>query len=466
MAKSRSYSGLIILIVLAAAGFGAWKYFQQEGDKKPVYSTTTVTRGTISQVVTATGTLQPVTSIEVGSQVSGLVTEVLVDFNSPVKAGQLLAKIDPATYEQRLRQSQADLASTNASHTLVRLNTERTRALREKNLVSQQELDQSEAQLSQANAELLTRQASVENAKLDLARCSIVSPIDGIVIDRQTDAGKTVAASFNAPVLFIIANDLGKMQINAAIAEADIGSVANGQSVNFTVDAFPNRQFRGHVIQIRNSPKTEQNVVTYQTIIEVRNDDLKLKPGMTANVSVVIAHRADTLRIPNSTLRARIPEQLLPAPPVAKPQDGPAIGSATAGPVPATREQMMALMQEVGFTPGSGPPSQEIRDKLRQLAKERGLELPNFGGGNRNRSSGETPAVTTRIIYKLGGTPALPAPEPITVKLGITDGSTTEVIDGLKEGDVLITNVTIPGAKATPTTTNPFGGPGGAPRRF
>lgn len=455
MAKSRSFSGLIIsLVLLAAAGFGGWKYFQKEGDKKPVFVTTTVTRGAISQVVTATGTLQPVTSIEVGSQVSGLVTEVLVDFNTPVKAGQLLAKIDPATYEQRLRQSQADLASTTASHTLVRLNTERTRALREKNLVSQQELDQSEAQLSQADAELLTRQAAVENAKLDLARCSIVSPIDGIVIDRQTDAGKTVAASFNAPVLFIIANDLGKMQINAAIAEADIGSVADGQAVNFTVDAFPNRQFRGHVIQIRNSPKTESNVVTYQTIIEVRNDDLKLKPGMTANVSVVIASRPDTLRVANSTLRARIPEDLLP------PAPAPAAGApaASAAPVTATREQMMALMQEAGFSPGSGPPSQEVREKIRQLAKERGLELPNFG--NRNRS--ETPAVVSRTVYKLGGTAERPAVEPVTGKFGISDGSVTEVLDGLKEGDVLITSVSTPGTKATAPANNPFGGP----RRF
>ncbi|MBP7483154.1 MAG: efflux RND transporter periplasmic adaptor subunit [Lacunisphaera sp.] len=457
MAKSRSYSGLIIFIALATVAFGLWWRFREEGAKQPVYTTTKVTRGTIAQVVTATGSLQAVTSVEVGSQVSGLVTEVLVDYNSPVKSGQLIAKIDSSTYEQRLRQAEADLASAQASNTLTRLNTDRTRALQEKNLVSQQELDQANAQLSQADATLLTRQAAVENAKLDLARCSIFSPIDGIVIDRQTDVGKTVAASFNAPVLFIIANDLSKMQINAAIAEADIGSVEVGQTVNFTVDAFPNRQFRGRVIQIRNSPKTEQNVVTYQTIIEVRNDDQKLKPGMTANVSVVIAHREDVLRVANSTLRVRMPEELLPPAPLAKASAAgtPAISAA---PVQATREQMMALLQEAGFTPGSGPPSQEVREKLRQLAKERGLELPNFGNrGGSNRGGGEPPAVVTRTVYKLSGPAVNPKVEAITVKAGISDGSLTEILAGVQEGDELVTSVTIPGAKANAPTANPFG---------
>jgi HlyD family secretion protein len=464
MAKSRSYTRFIVFILLLGGVAGAWYYFHKVEDAKPVYTTTTVGRGTLAQVVTATGSLQPVTSVEVGSQVSGLITAVLVDYNSPVKSGQLIAKIDASTYEQRLRQAEADLASSEASHTLTRLNTDRTRALRVSNLVSQQELDQAEAQLSQADAALLTRKAAVENARVDLARCSIFSPIDGIVIDRQTDAGKTVAANFNAPVLFIIANDLTKMQINAAIAEADIGTIEVGQPVNFTVDAFPNRQFRGRVVQIRNSPKTEQNVVTYQTIIEVRNEDSKLKPGMTANVSIVIAERENTLRIANSALRARIPEQLLlPAKPVA-----PTVttGAAAPGvePVTATREQALALMAEAGFVRGSGPPSPEVREKMAQLAKERGLVLPSFGGRERGAGSSEQPAVTTRTVYKLGGTPDSPRPEPASVKLGISDGVNTEVIGGLKEGDVLISSAIIPGATTTNTpASNPFGG---GPRRF
>ncbi len=457
MAKSRRSTGLVVIVLLLAAAAGGWYYFGRTADAKPVYTTVTVDRGSISQVVTATGSLQPVTSVEVGSQVSGLITEVLVDYNSPVKAGQLIAKIDSSTYEQRLRQAEADLASSKASHTLTRLNTERTRALRTQNLVSAQELDQAEAQLSQADAALLTREAAVENAKVDLSRCSIFSPIDGIVIDRQTDVGKTVAASFNAPTLFIIANDLTQMQIHASISEADIGTVALEQPVNFTVDAFPNRQFRGRVIQIRNSPKTESNVVTYQTIIEVRNDDQKLKPGMTANVSIVIAERPDTLRLPNGALRARIPEQLLPA---AKSAGTPA--AADAAPVPATREQMMAMLAEVGFTPGSGPPSPEVRAKLAELAKSRGLTLPDFGRG-RGAGRTEQPAITTRTVYKLGGTSAQPQPEPVTVKLGITDGTHTEIIEGLADGDVLISSVFLPGVTNNSTpSSSPFGGP----RRF
>lgn len=460
MAKSRRSTGLIVIVLLLAAAAGGWYYFGRTAEAKPVYTTVTVDRGSLSQVVTATGSLQPVISVEIGSQVSGLITEVLVDYNDPVKAGQLIAKIDSSTYEQRLRQAEADLASSRASHTLTRLNTERTRVLRTQNLVSAQELDQAEAQLSQADAALLTREAAVENAKVDLSRCSIFSPIDGIVIDRQTDVGKTVAASFNAPTLFIIANDLTRMQIHASIAEADIGTVAVDQPVNFTVDAFPNRQFRGRVIQIRNSPKTESNVVTYQTIIEVRNDDQKLKPGMTANVSIVIAERPDALRLPNGALRARIPEQLLAA---AKPETTTGAPAAGAAPVTATREQMMAMLAEVGFTPGSGPPSPEIRAKLADLAKSRGLTLPNFGRG-RGGSRAEQPAITTRTVYKLGGTAVQPLPEPVTVKLGITDGTHTEIIEGLAAGDVLISSVFLPGA--TTSNTAPSSSPFGGPRRF
>lgn len=458
MARKRSVTRYVILLLIVLAALAAWYHYRGTADAKPAFTTTTASRGEVSQVVTATGSLEPVTSIEVGSQVSGLITEVLVDFNSPVKAGQLIAKIDPATYEQKLRQAEADLASSKANHTLVRLNTERVRDLRAKNLVSQQELDQAEANLAQADAALLTREAVVENARVDLSRCSIYAPVDGIVLDRQVDVGRTVAASLNAPVLFVIAADLTQMQINASIAEADIGNVAVDQPVNFTVDAFPNREFRGRVVQIRNSPTTESNVVTYQTIIKVRNDDQRLKPGMTANVSVVIASRPETVRIANSALRVRIPESLLPP----APADAPAAATPAAGGEGDQRQKIMQLMQDAGFTPGSGPPSPEVRAKMQQLAQERGIDLSALRGGRRGGSApAAESAVTTRTVYKLGGTDVAPEIIPVTVKVGISDGSNSEIIEGLAEGDVLVTSALIPGADASGSaapSNNPFSG--------
>lgn len=458
MAQPRRFRRYLIIVLILVAAVGGWYYFQRGGKQAPVFTTTAVARGAVTQTVTATGTLQPVTSVEVGSQVSGLITEVLVDFNSPVKAGQLLARIDPATYEQRLRQAEAELASSRANHTLVKLNTVRTRELRDRNLVSQQELDQANATLSQADANLLTREAAVENARVDLSRCSIYSPVDGIVLDRKVEVGRTVAASLNAPVLFTIADDLARMQINAAIAEADIGSVQDAQRVDFTVDAYPDRQFRGRVVQIRNSPKTESNVVTYQTIIEVRNEDLKLKPGMTANVSVVIADRPDTLRIPNSTLRVRLPEALLPPAP-------PAMAENTATTPVSEEDKVRQLYADAGFTPGSGPPSPEVRARLTQLAQERGIDLSALRRGGRGREGSAPAAVTTRTVYKLAGTPAQPKVEAVNVRLGISDGINTELLEGLAEGDQLITSAYFPGQQATGAApaNNPFTG---ARRRF
>ncbi|KXU35465.1 hypothetical protein AXK11_06400 [Cephaloticoccus primus] len=459
---------LLLLLVLVGLGLGFWMRNRSSAETNAVFTTTSVERGDMAQIVTATGQLEPVTSIQVGSQVSGLITEVLVDFNSPVKEGQLIARIDPATYEQRLRQVEADLASSQANHALVRLNTERTRELRERNLVSQQELDQAEANLKQAEANLLTREASVENARVDLDRCSIYAPVDGIVLDRQIEVGRTVAASLNAPVLFIIAADLTQMQINALISEADIGQIVQNQRVNFTVDAFPDRQFRGRIVQIRNSPTTSSNVVNYQTIIQVANDDLKLKPGMTANVSVIVAERQNTLRLANSALRVRIPEALLP-PPEARGDAATATASST-----DSRAQMQQLMRDAGFTPGSGPPSPEVRARMQKLAAERGITLPGPMGGGAGAAGGpggfrraarQSPeavdAPVTRTVYKLGGTPQRPEVIPVTIKTGITDGIQTEVIEGLEEGDNLITSALITSGKSAKSSSasasgNPF----------
>jgi HlyD family secretion protein len=267
------------------------------------------------------------------------------------------------------------------------------------------------------------------------------------------------------------------MQISAAVAEADIGNIEDKQNVNFTVDAYPSRQFRGRISQIRNAPKTQSNVVTYETIIDVRNEDLKLKPGMTANVSIIIAQRTGTLKVSNSALRVRIPENLLPPPaPVSaagKTADGKATPGATAkteAPKPLTDEQrrtaMREIMREVGFSFGAGgPPSADVIAKMEALAKERGLDLDfsrmsgggrggggggGGGGGNRSANTPASNAPVTRTLYKLVGADLkTQKPEPVQVKLGITDGISTEIIEGVTEGDLLITSVSIPGVSAS-----------------
>jgi len=474
MAKSRSFGGLIlvVIIILGIAGGGYW-YWQRGGERAPEIVTVKVTRGDVVQVVTSTGDLQPVLTTDVSSQISGQIIEVNVDFNSRVKQGDVLARLDTATYDSRLRQAEAQLANTKASHTLVKLGVERARTLFERNLVSQQELDQAEAQFQQANAQLSIQTASVENAKTDLSRCTLYAPIDGIVIDRLAEVGRTVAASLNAPTLFTIVKDLTKMQIKAAVAEADIGNIEVGQDVNFTVDAFPNRQFSGRVEQMRNLPTTAQNVVTYATIIGVRNDDLKLKPGMTASVSIIVARRDGALKIPNAALRARVPETYLVAKPAA---NGTAPTAAQAGSTPPAtagasapkggsgggggtggggREQMRQLMTDAGVDFRSGPPSPDALARLQALAKERGIELPERFLGSRASAAG---TVVTRTVYKLAGTETKPMAEAVTVKLGITDGSATEVIEGLAEGDVLISSLVVPGAAmgSSQPARNPF----------
>lgn len=490
MASSRLVSVTVAVAVLAAAG-GGYYYYQRSrtAEQPPAYNTTQVARGSIRQIVTATGQLDAVLSVDVGSQISGLIIKLHADFNTVVKKDQVIAEIDPATYQQRLRQAEADLASTKASNRLQQLNTERTRELAAKSLVTQQEVDQAEALLAQSNASLLTRQAAVENANVDLARCTIRSPIDGIVISKQTEEGKTVAASLNAPTLFTIANDLAKMQITAAVAEADIGSVQQGQAVTFTVDAFPNRSFTGTVTQVRNAPKTVSNVVTYDTIISVDNRDLKLRPGMTANVSIIVASRENTLRIPNSALRVRLPENsgvkpeasapaVAGASPAASTASAPAAtgggnntgerrtreGGANAegggrrggfmGPdaTPEQREKFRAVMAEVGIT-SFRDATPEQREQLRKLLVERGLAPAPAAPGE--------VVITTRTIYRLPGGNKAATPEPVSVKVGITDGIASEIIDGsgLGEGDVIITGLAAAGGAAgQQPAANPFGG--------
>src|SRR5437870_1883990 len=384
-------AGLLILLFVV-------RQCRQKGAAN--YQTATVTRGPLTQAVTATGTLNPVVNVQVGSQVSGNIAKLFADFNSQVKAGDVVAQIDPALFQATVTQAEGDVASAQAALELAKVNATRTQELFAKKNSAQADLDQAMANLHQSEANVKIKQGALDKAKADLDHCSITSPVDGVVISRNVDVGQTVAASLQAPVIFTIANDLTKMQIDANVAEADVGVVTIDQNVDFSVDAFPNRTFHGKVVQVRNAPITVQNVVTYDTVIGVNNADLKLKPGMTANVSIVIAHKDDVLKISNAALRYR-------------PADAP---------IP-----------------------------------ERSASGQNRGGAGGGGSAG--PRATGRTVYVLRGSKA----EPVQIKTGISDGTTTEVLEGLADKDRGITGqLNAPNAASPPQQGNPFGGP----RRF
>src|SRR5437764_8675855 len=304
-----------LIIAAAVLLIAAFFLFSRLGRSNAAqFQTATVTRGPITQTVTATGTLNPVVNVQVGSQVAGNIQKLFADINSKVKAGDVVAQIDPALFQATVTQGEGDLASAQAGLELAKVNATRTQELFSKKNSSQGDVDQAMANLHQAEANVKIKQGALDKAKADLEHCTITSPVDGVVISRSVDVRPTVAASLQAPVIFTIANDLTKMQIDTNVAEADVGTVEVDQNVDFTVDAFPQRTFHGKVVQVRNAPITVQNVVTYDTVIGVNNPDLKLKPGMTANVSILIAHRDNVLQIKNAALRYRPAD----APPQAK----------------------------------------------------------------------------------------------------------------------------------------------------
>lgn len=285
-----------------------------------------VVSGEIEMSVTATGTVNPVTTVLVGTQVSGTIKNIYVDFNSPVKKGQLIARIDPALFEAQVNQAKANLLSAKANLEKVEATyvdtkrmMERNRELLSKNLIAQSDFDTAEtnyetakASVSAAKSQVAQSEATLSSAETNLFYTKIVSPVDGIVVSRNVDVGQTVAASFQTPTLFSIAQDLTKMQIDTNVDEADIGNIKVGQDVEFTVDAYPDITFKGKVWQVRNAPITVQNVVTYDVVIQVDNPEFKLKPGMTANVSIIIAIKKDVLKIPNVALRFKPAEKSIP----------------------------------------------------------------------------------------------------------------------------------------------------------
>jgi HlyD family secretion protein len=382
----------------------AWQ--KKRTPEKPRFVTTPVERGRLVARVTATGTLSALVTVQVGSQVSGRIAALSADFNSQVKKGQVIARIDPQLFLAAVEQARANSAASEGSLAKAKAQAidakrqlDRNRSLRQQNLIAQADLDTSEAnaaaavaQVAASEGDLKQAHASLHQAEINFRYTTIVSPIDGVVISRSVDVGQTVAASLAAPTLFTIAEDLKKMQVDTNVAESDVGKLRPGMAATFTVDAYPTERFRGVVRQIRNSPQTVQNVVTYDAVIDVGNAELKLKPGMTANVTFVYAERDDTLRVPNAALRYRPPST---------PWKEPGAGG------------------RGGASKGNRPPDQRTVWVLRDAK-----------------------------------------PTPVQLKVGVSDGSNTEVVEGaLQEGDPLITET-----NGEPGANKMMGSPmGGAP---
>ena len=311
----------LLLLLSASLALGTWWYLDSDPPQIQ-YVTAEVERGEVSRLVIATGTVNPVKIVEVGTYVSGPIKAIFVDFNSPVTQNQRVAQLDPRPFlmkvkqaEASVRTAQAQVKKDQADLTFKKQVFKRTRDLFERSLIAEQEVEATERDYEQAVAQLQldrarTEQqaAALEEARVNLGYTDIISPVDGVVVSRNVNVGQTVAASFQTPVLFLIAQDLTKMQVNANVSESDIGGVIEGQRAFFSVDAYPERQFWGQVSQVRNAPQTVQNVVTYDVVVTVENADFALKPGMTANISIISAHREGVLKVPLAALRFRPPD--------------------------------------------------------------------------------------------------------------------------------------------------------------
>ncbi|MBK6999763.1 MAG: efflux RND transporter periplasmic adaptor subunit [Rhodoferax sp.] len=424
MKKSILIVGIAGLVLVLAAG-GGWWWWQKQGSDASQYRTAPLTRGNLQASVAASGAVNPVAQVSVGSQVSGQIRDLLVDFNSEVKAGQLLAQIDPATFEFRVRSAQADVEAAHAAVMTAQANhvaalaqvsraqvdvDEAQRDLeRKQRLVAQQFIAQSEAdkarallnstaetlkamqaqvgvakaQIRSAQANVKQREAALAQARIDLARTRITSPVDGIVIKRTIERGQTVAASLQAPELFVIAQNLSDMQVDAAIDESDVGRLRAGQKASFTVDAFPGQTFEGEISQVRKAAQNVANVVTYVAVVRFSNAGGRLLPGMTANVRVVTDQRKDVLKVPNAALRVRIAgTEQAAAPPAAQGASAPASAAAAHG-------------HAAGMRDGPVGPVGPVR------------------------------ASTRGRIYVLDDSGK---PRAVAVRLGITDGSSTELL--------------------------------------
>jgi len=452
----------LVLLVLAALGVGVYYYLQKNQKTGPRYETVAVERGKVVARLMAAGSLSPLVTVQVGSQVSGRIKNLYVDFNAVVTKGQLIAKIDPQIFEAAVEQARANLMLAEANLAKARVQaadakrqSSRAATLASRKLVAPAEEETSrasaeaaEAQVNAAMAALAQARASLNQARINLAYTTIISPIDGVVISRNVDVGQTVAASLQAPTLFTIAEDLAKMQVHANVAESDVGRIKEKMPITFTVDAYPREHFKGVIRQIRNSPQTVQNVVTYDVVIDVDNPELKLKPGMTANVTFVYAETGQVLRVPNAALRFRPTSSLLAlvqgdAPGAAgarKRGQGGASGGGPAGPGPAAGN------------PGKGHPGR---------AAGRPGEGPSGPGPAAEKPGGGAPADRRQVWMLRNGTPM-----PVFIRVGISDGSKTEVVDGpIQEGDELLVDVSENENTKSRGPQPKMFGPGGPPGR-
>lgn len=504
---------LSVLAVVALVG-AAWWWFALRAEPASGFRFAKVERGAITSVVSASGTLSAVTTVAVGSQISGQIKELFVDFNSPVKQGQLLARIDPETFELKVKQAQADLDAAQSALNNQRSNVlvlksqalraqiqandaksdlERKKSLFAKGFISDAERDKAQftydalaeavrtadaqvqvgdAQVANAAAVIKQREAALASARVDLARTSIVAPVDGVVISRQVDAGQTVAASLNTPTLFTIARDLRDMQVEVAIDESDISKIRSGQRVTYTVDAFPGRTFEGQVAQIRKAAQTVQNVVTYTVVVTTANPNLQLVPGMTANVRIVADSRENALKVPNAALRYR-PPGVAAAKEAEAPAAGPGAGEAQArrqrlvdelkldaaqqarlDEIFADLRSRMAELREVP-EPDRRARGERLRGDMRQkinamLSPEQQKKYGEIVAAETGRGGS-----TSGRVFVVGTDGK---PQEVRLRLGLTDGNATEVTGGeLKEGaEVIVGNVERPAASPRPS--------GGAPR--
>jgi HlyD family secretion protein len=455
-------SVLVIGLAVVALGGGAAYYLLKNKTTEVRYRKAKLDRGDVVATVTATGTLSAVTTVKVGSQVSGIISKLLVDFNSKVKKGQLLAELDPTPFQQTVDQRRADLEKAKVELRNTEIALTRAKALFKQLLLAQSDLDAAQTNRDAAAAAVEQSEAALKQAQTNLSYTRIESPIEGVVVDRQYDVGQTVAASFQAPVIFTIAQDLTKMQVLTNIDEADVGRIREGQEAKFSVDAFPDIAFKGAVSQIRLSPQTVQNVVTYPVMLDVPNEDLKLKPGMTANVQVPVDVRKDILRAPNAALRFKPDPSDIVATAKAdagglKGKTGEGAGgppATTAGGPPASTTAGGAPPATIGGRPGG-----------RGFGGAGGPGGP--GGSGSGRSGTGTPrgGGGTAVLYvEVPGTNG--KMRPVVVKTLITDGNMTAIESReLKEGDEIVVSL------ATARAGGPAGpaggaGPGGGGRRF